>query len=129
MKWSWFINERSLENEIPWKSWLDLRFPWRSERKWILKWLPPNRGHFNFIFVNEDGLLINFGVCIFLAVILLYCFNHFGITMHSPLVKMFSALILLTHNPSTRGNVEILVGSSVSSSPLVKMKFKLNASQ
>ena len=122
MKWSWFINEWSLENEIPWKSWLDPQFPWHSERKWILKRLPPNRGHFNFIFVNRDGLLINSGTY-FLVVILSYRFKtcrhcHAFYPWLMPCV-----LVLLIDNPSKKrwhGNF-----GSILDFPVTPSKFEI----
>ena len=36
-----------------WKFWLDFRFPRDSKLKWILKWLPLDRGYFKFYFLQK----------------------------------------------------------------------------
>ena len=53
-----FINIRYPKNEVPWKSWLDLRFPRNSMLKWILKWLPLDRGYFKLYFRKGKSILI-----------------------------------------------------------------------
>ena len=63
MKWEWsydlvlLIND-ILKSEVPWKSWLDPRFPWNSMLKWILKWLPLDRDYFKFYFRKGKSILI-----------------------------------------------------------------------
>ena len=44
---------------VSWKLWFDPRFSRNFKLKWNLKWLSLDRGYFNFIFVNRDGLLNN----------------------------------------------------------------------
>ena len=53
----------------------------------------------------------------------------FRIAMHFTLIKLSHNLSLLIDDPSKRGDVETLARSSVSPSPLVKIKLKLAASQ
>ena len=56
-KVAWFeiIILRSLEKGVPWKFWLDPRFPRNPKLKWILKWLPLDRGYFKFYFFFTKG--------------------------------------------------------------------------
>ena len=49
--WPGFIILRSPEKGISWKFWLDPRFPRGPKLKWILKWLPLDRGCFKFYFL------------------------------------------------------------------------------
>ena len=37
---------------VSWKSWLHCRFSRNSKSKWTLKWLPLDRGFFNFTFIR-----------------------------------------------------------------------------
>ena len=43
---------------VPWKSWLDSRFPRDSKSKWTLKWLPLDRGYFKFYLCKDKSMLI-----------------------------------------------------------------------
>ena len=43
---------------VPWKFWLDPRFFRDLKLKWILKWLPFDRGYFKIYFYKEKSLLI-----------------------------------------------------------------------
>ena len=61
LKWSYgsgIIILRSLEKKVPWKFWLDPRFPRKSKSKWTLKWLPLDRGYFKFYFHKGESILI-----------------------------------------------------------------------
>ena len=117
------------KNEVSWKSWPDPWFPRNSKSKWTLKWLPLNRGYFKFYFCKGKSILIILGrtyIRIRKSAIVL---SHYSIAVHFVRDDLSCDSLLLIHNPPTRGNVETLVGSSVSPSPLVKMKFKLTVSQ
>ena len=39
---------------VPWKFWLDPRFSRNLKLKWILKWLPLDRGCFKFYFLQKE---------------------------------------------------------------------------
>ena len=39
---------------VPWKFWLDSRFPWDPKLKWILKWLSLDRDYFKFYFLQKE---------------------------------------------------------------------------
>ena len=64
MLWNWdsqwleIITLRSPEKGVPWKFWLNPRFPRNSKSKWILKWLPLDRGYFKVYFLRGESLLI-----------------------------------------------------------------------
>ena len=53
----------------------------------------------------------------------------FALSCILPLLNVSCSDIYLINNLSKKGNVETLVGSSVSPSPLMKMKPKLTAAQ
>ena len=40
--------------EVTWKLWLDPRFPQNPKLKWILKWLPLDRGYFKVYFFKRE---------------------------------------------------------------------------
>ena len=115
---------------VPWKFWLDPRFPPNSKPKWTLKWLPLDRDYFKFYFHKDESLLIischayllNRNFVIFIS-------SHIYIAMHFILVKISRNLVLLINNPLKIGDVETLARSSVSPPSQVKMKFKLTASR
>ena len=44
---------QSPEKGVSWKFWLDPRFPRDPKLKWILKWLPLDRGYFKFYFYKR----------------------------------------------------------------------------
>ena len=49
----------SPEKRAPWKFWLDPRFFRNPKLKWILKWLPLDRGYFKFyFFIKGESILI-----------------------------------------------------------------------
>ena len=48
--WFEIIILRSVEKGVLWKFWFDLRFPQNPKLKWILKWLPLDRGYFKVYF-------------------------------------------------------------------------------
>ena len=39
---------------VPENFWLDARFPRDPKLKWILKWLPLDRGYFKFYFLEKE---------------------------------------------------------------------------
>ena len=62
MNWLWNWNSqwlriiiilRSLEKRVPWKFWLDPRFPRDPKLKWILKWPPLDRGYFKILLFTK----------------------------------------------------------------------------
>ena len=53
-QWLGIIILRSPEKEAPWKFWLDPGFPQNPKLKWILKWLPLDRGYFKFHFYKKE---------------------------------------------------------------------------
>ena len=118
------------KNEVPWKSWLDPRFSRNSMLKWILKWLPLDRGYFKFYFRKGRSILIischtYFRTCesvVLFQVVL--C-----ITMHFTLVKCLVFRYYWSIIPRKRGDMETLARSSVSLPPPVKVKFKVTASR
>ena len=71
MLWNWnsqwlgIITFRSSEKGVPWKFWLDLRFPRDPKLKWILKWLPLDRGYFEFYFRKRRRFTNNLGTYVF----------------------------------------------------------------
>ena len=74
---------------MPWKIWLDLRFPRHPELKVNFKVTALDRGYFNFIFANKDGLLNNSGTFVFLiSNVIVVSLSHIGIAMHVILVEM-----------------------------------------
>ena len=118
------------KNEVLWKSWLDLRFSRNSMLKWILKWLPLDRGYFEFYFRNGKSILI------------ISCHTYFRtresvilfqvvlcITMHFILVNCLGFRYYWSTIPRKRGGMETLARSSVSLSPQVKVKSKSTASR
>ena len=128
MWWSRIIFLRSLEKGIPWKFWLNPWFPLYSKQKWILKWLSLDKGYFNFIFANEDGLWNNPGTYVFFISNFIIFLSHVGIVMHIVHIKMSRNLILLICDLSKkrwRGNFGSILDFS---SFQVKVKFKVTAS-
>ena len=125
-----FINIRYPKNEVPWKSWLDPRFSWNSMLKWILKWLPLDRGYFKFYFRKGKSKLIischtYFRTCesvVLFQVVL--C-----ITMHFIPVKCLVFRYYWSTIPRKRGDMKTLARSSVSLSPQVKVRFKSTATR
>ena len=125
-----FINIRYPKNEVPWKSWLYPRFLRNSMLKWILKWLPLDRGYFKFYFRKGKSILIischtYFWTCesvVLFQVVL--C-----ITMHFISIKCLVFRYYWSTVPRKRGGMETLARSSVSLSPQVKVKFKVTASR
>ena len=114
-----------LKNEISWKSWLDLRLSRDSMLKWILKWLPLDRGYYKFYFRKGKSILI------------ISCHTYFRtrefvdlfqvvlcITMHFIPVKCLEFRDYWLTIPRETGGMETLARSSVSLSPLVRVKFK-----
>ena len=59
-QWLEIIILRSPEKGVPWKFWLDLRFPRDPKLKWILKWLSLDRGYFKFYFYKRGKSTNNF---------------------------------------------------------------------
>ena len=115
---------------VPWKSWLDPRFPRNSKSKWTLKWLPLDRGYFKFYFHKGESILViscltYLSTCKFIIL--------FQVIFVLPwilfLFKMSRKSMLLINYPLKRGDVEIAARSSVSPSPQVKMTLKLTASR
>ena len=51
--WLEIIISRSSAKGVPWKFWLDPRFSRNLKLKWILKWLPLDRGCFKFYFIQK----------------------------------------------------------------------------
>ena len=109
------------KNEVPWKSWLDPRFPRNSILKWILKWLPLDRGYFKLCFRKGKSILIischtslltrNF-VSFFVS-------SHICIVMHLILFKTSRVSVLLINNPSKKrwhGNFGSILGFPVTPS-------------
>ena len=122
---------RSLEKGVLWKFWLDPQFPWDPKLKWILKWLPPDRGYFKvYFFTKKESFLIILchrylstrNLVILFQVIV--C-----ITMHFIPVKCLAFRYYWSTIPRKRGGMETLARSSVSLSPQVRVKFKLTASR
>ena len=57
--WLKIIILRPPEKGVPWKFWLDPRFPRNPKLKQILKWLPLDRGCFKvYFFAKGESLLI-----------------------------------------------------------------------
>ena len=135
MKWEWsydlilLIND-ILKNEVPWKSWLDPRFPRNSMLKWILKLLLLDRGYFKFYFSEGESILI------------ISCHTYFRthefvvlfqvvlcITMHFIPIKCLVFRYYWSTIPRKRGGMKTLARSSVFLSPQVKVRFKSTASR
>ena len=115
---------------VPWKSWLDPRFPRNTKSKWTLKWLPLDRGYLKFYFHKGESLpIISCHTYLSTRNFVIFISSHIYIAMHFILVKISRNLVLLINNPSKRGDVETLAPSSVSSSSRVKMRFNLAASR
>ena len=112
--WLRVIILQSPEKGASWKFWLDPWFPRNSKSKWTLKWLPLNRGYFKFYFhKGESILIISCHTHLLTRKFCHFISSHICITMHFVLVKMSLNLVLLTNNPSKRGDVETLMRSSV----------------
>ena len=125
-----FINIRYPKNEVPWKSWLDPRFFRNSMLKWILKWLPLDRGYFKFYFCKGKSILIISWHTYFRtreSVVLLQVV--LCITMHFIPVKCLVFRYYWSTIPRKRGGMKTLARSSVSLSSQVKVKFKVTASR
>ena len=127
--WLGFIILQSPEKWTPWKFWLDSRFLRNSKQKWTLKWLPLNKGYFNFTFVKGEGLLIilrrlKYWLCRYYILYNLHYCHAFCSRQNIPWFD-----VLLINNPSKRGDVEISARSSVSPSSQVRVKLKLIASR
>ena len=119
-----------LPKGVPWKFWLDPRFPQDPKLKWILKWLSLDKGYLKFCFLQkgESFLLTSCHVhlsarslVMFQIIIALSCILF---VMNCPVFRYY-----LINNHSKRGDVETLARSSVSPPPQVKMTFKLTASR
>ena len=107
------------KNEISWKSWLNPRFPRNSKSKWILKWLPLDRGYFKFYFCKGKSMLIischkylltrNF-VVLFQIIFALPCIFLFKVSRVS--------VLLIDHPSKTRwhGNFGSILDFSVTPS-------------
>ena len=122
---------QSSGNGVLWKFWLDSRLPRNSKPKWISKWLPLDRGYFEFYFRKRRRFTNNPGTYEFFFYLSI-CRNSLGlvgVVMQLILVKMSCISVLLINNLSKRGNMEILVRSSISPSPQVKMKLNLTVSR
>ena len=118
---------QSLEKRTLWKFWFNPRFSQNSKSKWTLKWLPLDRGYFEFYFRKRRRFTNNPMTYVFyFCRIVLSCV---GIAMHLILVKISCNLVLLINNPSKRGDVETLARSSVFPSSQVKVKLKLTVSR
>ena len=115
---------------VPWKFWLNPRFPRDSKPKWTLEWLPLDRGYFKFYFHKDENLLIiSCHADLSTRNFVIFISSHIYIAMHFILVKISRNLVLLINNPLKRGDVETLARSLVSPASQVKMKFKLTTSR
>ena len=100
------------KNGIPWKSGLDPRFPRHSKQKWVLKWLPLDRGHFDFIFTNKDGLRNNPGIHV-IPIRILLCFVSSCFICLIVLFKCLEIsdlLICYLSKLERRGNLDSILG-------------------
>ena len=117
--WLGVVILRSLEKGVSWKFWLDPRFPRNPKLKWILKWLPLDRGCFKFYFFTkgESLLIIPCHIYTFQFVILsFFVSSHICIAMHLILFKTSRVSILLIDNPSKKrwhGNFGSIIGFPV----------------
>ena len=125
------ITSRSLKKGTPWKFWLDPWFSRDPKLKWILKWLPLDRDYFKFYLFakGESILIISRHTSLWAHNFVIFISSHICIAMHFILIKMSCNLMLLTNNPSKRGDVETWARSSVFPSSRVKMRFNLTASR
>ena len=125
-----FINIRYPKNEVPWKSWLDPRFSWNSMLKWILKWLPLDRGHFKLYFHKGKSMLVISRPTFFRTLEYVVLSQVvLCITMHFIPVKCLVFRYYWSTISRKRGGMKTLARSSVSLSPQVRVKFKLTASR
>ena len=125
VKWFSFINIRYPKCEVPWKSWLDPRFPRNSILKWILKWLPLDRGYFKFYFREGKSILIISSHTYFRTRESVVLFQVvLCITMHFIPVKCLVFQYYWSTIPRKKDGMKTLARSSVSLSPHVKVKFK-----
>ena len=114
--WLGIIILWSLEKRVPWKFWLNPRFPRNPKLKQILKWLPLDRGYFKVYFFYEREkssnnlvpyVLLDSKICHFIS-------SHNSIAMHFVLVELSRNSLLLFDDPSKRSDVETMARSSVS---------------
>ena len=128
--WLEIIDTRSSKKEIPWKFWFDLRFSRNFKLKWILKWLPLDRGYFKFYsYKGESLLIIPCHTSLLTRNFVSFISSRVCITMHFILLKYLVFRYYWSTIPRKRGGMETLARSSVSLSPQVKMRFKSAAYQ
>ena len=115
---------------VPWKSWLDPRFPRNSKPKWTLKWLPLDRGYFKFYFHKGESILIISYHTYLLARNFVILFQvMFALPCILFLFELSRNSLLLINDPSKKGDVKILARSSIFPPPQVKMMLKLTVSR
>ena len=116
---------------VLWKFWLDPRFPWNSKLKWILKWLPLDRGCFKFYFFTkgESSLIIRCHTSLLTRNFVIFISSRVCIIMYFIPVKCFVFRYYWSIIPRKRGGMETLARSSVSLSPQVKVRFKSTVSR
>ena len=130
MKRFGFINIRYPKNEVPWQSWLDPRFPRNSILKWILKWLPLDRGYFKFYFRESKSILIISSHTYFRTRESVVLFQVvLCITMHFIPIKCLVFRYYWSTILRKRDGMKTLARSSVSLLSQVKVKFKVTASR
>ena len=94
------------ERGTPWKFWLDYRFSQNSKRKWTLKGLPLDKGHFNFTFVKGRRFTNNPRMyIIFDFVNIAFCIVILVLSCLSPCF-MSHNLSLLMYDASKKGGRE-----------------------
>ena len=73
---------------VPWKFWLDPRFPRNRKLKWIVKWLPLDRGYFKVYLLKKGKfLIIPCHTSLLTRNFVVFILNRVCITMHFILVK------------------------------------------
>ena len=129
--WLDIIILRSPEKGVPWKFWLDPRFSRNPKRKWILKWLPLDRGCFKILLFTkgESSLIILCHTSLLTSNFAIFISSRVCITMHFIPVKCLVFRYYWSTILRKRGGMETLARSSVFLSPQVKMRFKSTASR
>ena len=104
--WLEIIILRSPEKRVPWKFWLDPRFPWNPKLKWILKWLPLDKGYFKFYFFTkgESLLIISCHIYLLTRNFVIFISIRVCITMHFIPVKCLVFRYYWSIIPRKRGS-------------------------
>ena len=121
---------QSPEKGAMWKFWLDPRFFRNFKSKWILKWLPLDRGYFKFYFhKGESTLIISCHTYFSTRNFVIFISSHVCITIHFTPGKCLVFRYYWSIIPRKRGGMEILARSSIFPEFQIKVNFKVTTSR